>query len=245
MKIPLRTKAETGTKMYRNEWKYYCTDGELALLESRLRALLPLDAHTGPRGRYTVHSLYFDDYTDICARDNNAGVAERFKYRIRYYEDARDRLQLERKDKRYNMCRKSSCPITREQYDALTAGDAAAVFWQTQDPVLQRFCLAVMERRFTPKVIIDYERTAFVEPVTNIRITLDRNIAASPWTERFLSESGYQSLPLQSGQCHILEVKFDDILPGYIRETVCSRDFQQTSFSKYYLGRKMVEEVIK
>lgn len=232
-------------KRYRNEWKYCCTDGELALLESRLRALLPLDTHTGPQGRYVVHSLYFDDYTDTCARDNDAGVAERFKYRIRYYDGARDRLQLERKDKRYNMCHKSSCPITREQYDALTAGDAAAVFWQTQDPVLRRFCLAVMNRRFVPKVIIDYERTAFVEPVTNIRITLDRNIAASPWTGAFLNADGYQSIPLQSGQCHILEVKFDDILPGYIRQTVCSRDFQQTSFSKYYLGRKMIEEVIK
>ncbi len=232
-------------KRYRNEWKYCCTDGELALLESRLRALLPLDGHAGPQGRYTVHSLYFDDYTDTCARDNNAGAAERFKYRIRYYNDARGHLQLERKDKRYNLCHKSSCPVSRAEYEDLTAGRAAEVFWQTGDPVLQRFCVAAMDRHFTPKVIVDYERTAFIEPVTNIRITLDRNIAASPWTEDFLREGGYQSLPLQGERCHILEVKFDDILPGYIRETVCSRDFQQTSFSKYYLGRKMIEEVVK
>lgn len=232
-------------KRYRNEWKYYCTDGELALLETRLRALLPLDEHTGPCGRYTVHSLYFDDYTDTCARDNEAGVAERFKYRIRYYDDARDVLLLERKEKRYNRCHKESTRLTRAAYDALVRSAGAELFWKSEDPVLRRFCVDMMTRHFTPKVIVDYERTAFVEPVTNIRITLDRNIAASPWTEAFLDEDGYQCLPLQSGQCHIMEVKFDDILPGYIRNTVCSRDFQQTSFSKYYLGRKMIKEVIK
>ena len=121
-------------------------------------------------------------------------------------------------------------------------GDAAAVFWGTENALLRRFCTDMMTRRFTPKVIVDYERTAFVEPCTNIRITLDRNISASGELGAFL-RGDYLCHPLQGRQCHILEVKFDDILPGYIRGLVHSRDFQQTTFSKYYLGRKKLEEI--
>lgn len=244
MKTSLRTKESAGTKAYRNEWKYCCTDGELALLESRLRQLLPLDEHTGPAGRYEIHSLYFDDYWNICARDNEAGAAQRFKYRIRYYGTQTAPLLLERKEKYYNHSHKDSCVLTRQEYDALTEGDAAALFWQTEKPLLRRFCADIQRRHFTPKVIVDYERTAFVEPITNIRITLDRNISASPWLGEFLSGT-YQRYPLQAEHCHILEVKFDAILPGYIRETVSSHNFEQTSFSKYYLARRKIEEIVK
>lgn len=230
-------------KLYRNEWKYCCSEGELALLNSRLQGVLPLDAHSGSDGGYLVRSLYFDDYNDTCARDNDAGAPRRFKYRIRYYDDDAAHIQLERKEKYNGRCHKTTCPLTAAQYAALTGGDAAAVLWQTEDPLLRRFCADILTRRFTPKVIVDYERTAYVEPIANIRITLDRNIAASPAVGDFLC-GDYPRHPLQQRQRHILEVKFDDILPGYLRELVRSRSFQQTTFSKYYLGRKKIEEIL-
>ena len=72
-------------KKYRNEWKYLCTDGQMALLDSRLKQVMPLDPHIGPEGKYAIHSLYFDDWKDCCARENEMGEANRFKYRIRFY----------------------------------------------------------------------------------------------------------------------------------------------------------------
>lgn len=40
---------------------------------------------------------------------------------------------------------------------------------------------------------------------------------------------------------NVLEAKFDEILPSYIKNIVESYNFKQTSFSKYYYGRKIMD----
>ena len=42
------------------------------------------------------------------------------------------------------------------------------------------------ESHYRPSTIVDYEREAFVEEVTNIRITFDNNISASDDVDNFL-----------------------------------------------------------
>ena len=101
-----------------------------------------------------------------------------------------------------------------------------------------------MTKNFMPKVIIEYERVAFIEPITNVRITLDQNISAAYDFDNFLN-GDYQKFPLQEKDQSVLEVKFDYILPSSIKKLVCSYLFKQTSFSKYYIGRKKLEEVLK
>ena len=93
---------------------------------------------------------------------------------------------------------------------------------------------------YTPKIIIDYERIAYVEEITNVRITFDMNISASYELENFL-DGAYQSFYLLPSGINVLEVKFDDILPSYIRNIVESYSFKQSSFSKYYYGRKIID----
>lgn len=222
-------------KKYRNEWKYCCTEAELARVEQRLMAVLARDTHAGADGKYGVHSLYFDDLTNTCARDTEAGNGLRFKYRIRYYGQNPDFLRLERKEKRYGGCHKDSCTITREEYDALVSGDVSALLYDPDRPLLRRFSADILKRRFTPKVIVDYERIAYVEPIANVRITLDTSIAVSSDCGGFLGGE-YLKIPLLRKGVHVLEVKFDDILPAHIKQCVYESELQQRSFSKYNLG---------
>ena len=51
---------------YRHELKYMVTAEDMALLEGRIRGLVPLDAHAGEAGMYQIRSLYFDDYHNSC-----------------------------------------------------------------------------------------------------------------------------------------------------------------------------------
>ena len=51
---------------YRHELKYVCTAAQLALIQSRIHHLIPLDSHAGKNGMYTIRSLYFDDYYNRC-----------------------------------------------------------------------------------------------------------------------------------------------------------------------------------
>lgn len=229
-------------KKYRNEWKYRCTLDDLAVIDNRLSAVLDRDANSGHNGKYEIHSLYFDDYKDSCAKENEAGISERFKYRIRYYGSHPHFMKLECKKKRDGRCCKESILISMEEYQKIADGRADELLWQTDNPFLKQFCIRCMTRKFMPKAIVDYERTAYVEENTHIRITLDENISVSDDFPHFL-DGNYVRYPLQEKQQHILEVKFDDILPGYIRHLATNRNMVQSSFSKYRLGREKLQNM--
>ena len=106
--------------------------------------------------------------------------------------------------------------------------------------MIRQYCVDIMTKGFAPKAIVDYERVAFVEPVTNVRVTLDLNIAASSDVDRFLNLD-YLQVPLQKTGEHVLEVKFDEILPGYIKHAVTVSPMVQTAFSKYYFARNLLQ----
>lgn len=227
-------------RQFRNEWKYCCSENTLAMIETQLRELLDFDKNGDLSGKYEIHSLYFDDIKNICVKENEAGISERFKYRIRYYGNDPNYLKLERKEKYNGRCYKDSCIITLAEYEKIISGDAGELYWETNKPVLKRFCVYCMSKGFSPKVIVDYERCAFVEEISNVRITIDRNISVSGENEEFLT-GNYLKIPIQEKHQHILEVKFDSILPGYIRYFAANHEIVQTTFSKYYLGRQQLQ----
>ena len=108
--------------------------------------------------------------------------------------------------------------------------------------LLRRLCIDMMNKCFRPKMIVEYERVAYVDPVLNIRITFDKNISVSYELEKFLTMD-YMRLPIQKVGSYVLEVKFDDILPSYIKQILDSDPKTQISFSKYYSGRKAMEVI--
>lgn len=226
-------------KNYRNEWKYQCNEAELIKIESLVQNVLERDENsTGP---YTIHSLYFDDVFDSCARDTSDGLFKRFKYRIRYYADMPDKLFLERKEKLEGRCHKKRCLITGQEYDRILAGDVSDIMWETDKELLKQFCVHYLKRGFAPKVIICYERSAYAEPITNVRITFDRNISASDEFDRFRNGDYLRTPILPKGQ-NLLEVKFDYILNSTYRRLISDESLVQSSFSKYYLGRRTINK---
>lgn len=228
-------------RRYRDEWKYVVSRGEAAELECRLRRAMRMDPQAAPEGRYRVRSLYFDDARMTCALATDAGLFHRFKYRIRYYGgDGPPRaLHLERKEKAGGFGLKQACPLTPEQAEALMDGAFSRVLYDTRDPLLERFCVDGLTHGFAPRVVIDYERTAFVERAGNVRVTLDRGLSASADVGGFLLGEG-RRYPLLPHERQILEVKFDAFLPGHVKRAVFTKHMQQTSFSKYMLGLRAV-----
>lgn len=93
-----------------------------------------------------------------------------------------------------------------------------------------------MYKRFAPKVIIKYERTAFIDFPGNVRVTLDRNISCSPENHRFM-HNDYRVIPVMETGRHLLEVKHDEFLPDYIKQVIQLNSLEQATFSKYYMGR--------
>ena len=227
-------------KVYRNEWKYTLTNQELSLLKSRISEIMEMDSHTPPEGKYLIHSLYFDDYKDTSIYTTDSGLSKRYKWRIRYYGDDLSYIVLEKKEKLESRCHKKSCKITIDEYNKIMSGEAVDLIFETEKGLIKELAIDMLVNNYEPKVIIDYERTAFVEEITNVRVTFDMRISASYELENFLS-GDYQNFYILPSGMNVLEVKFDSILPSYIRNIIESYNFKQSSFSKYYYGRRIID----
>lgn len=205
---------------------------------------MELDPHTPLKGSYLIHSLYFDDYKDMSVYTTDSGLSKRFKWRIRYYDDDLTYIVLERKEKLEGRCHKKSIRITKEEYDKIVSGDILDILYNTDKNLIKELARDMMLYHYMPKVIIDYERIAYVDEITNVRITFDMKISASYELERFL-DGDYTKYYVNSGGINVLEVKFDDILPSYIKRIVESYNFIPSSFSKYYYGRKIIDSYMR
>lgn len=153
---------------------------------------MELDPHTPVGGRYLIHSLYFDDYRDTSIYTTNSGLSERYKWRIRYYGDDLSYIVLEKKEKKESRCHKKSCKLTVEEYEKIVSGNITEIVYDTNKDLIKELAADMLIRGYVPKVIIDYERIAYVEEITNVRITFDMKISASYELEKFL-DGDYQN----------------------------------------------------
>ena len=168
------------------------TNQDLSLLRSRLSEVMELDPHTPAGGRYLIHSLYFDDYKDTSVYTTDSGLSKRFKWRIRYYGNDLTYIVLEKKEKLESRCHKKSCKITVEEYEKIIAGDVTDLIFDTEKNLIKELAIDMLVHDYRPKIIIDYERIAYVEEITNVRITFDMKISASYELENFL-DGDYQN----------------------------------------------------
>lgn len=226
---------------YRNEWKYICTDVDLEILRRRLAPVMRLDQNQKGMSCYNIRSLYFDDGENSCFAANTEGLDYRRKFRIRIYNRSSARIRLEIKYKIHGMTKKRSCALTEEQCRTLMRGEALPFDPDWPRP-LQELYIAMKTRRMRPVEIVEYERTAYVNAVGNVRVTFDRNIAGSSQVERFLDPE-IPLLPVMLKGQHILEVKFDELLPTYIAAVLDTGRLEQTAFSKYYLCRERLKNM--
>ncbi|MBQ7840194.1 MAG: polyphosphate polymerase domain-containing protein [Lachnospiraceae bacterium] len=227
---------EAEQSKYRHEYKYMCNAMERAVLKTRVRGMMRPDSHADKNGAYRIRSLYFDTPEDACFYENQAGVDVRDKYRIRIYDGNAERITLEKKSKNRQMTLKQSCPIDEMLCRRLMSGEPIRI---TTDMTLQqKSLLSEMQGRcMRPVVIVEYLRFPFVEQNGNVRVTFDENISSSNDISRFL-EPELIFRPILQKSMGVLEVKWDEFLPSYIKNHIQLESLQWSGFSKYYLCRQ-------
>ncbi len=221
---------------FRTELKYRCSEKQLSVIKSRLDNLLKYDPHTSEEGVYTIRSMYFDSYNNRCYYENENGVDPREKFRIRIYNASDSRISLECKHKERNFEYKESCILTKQQFDGIMKGGSLSDIENSQ-PLLRKFTYLMKTELFRPAVIVEYERTPYVYKIGNVRITLDRNIRSSKDYNGFFEKNIRTRQILPEGE-QLLEVKYDEFLPDFLKDVLELGNLQQTAFSKYYLCRK-------
>lgn len=182
--------------------------------------------------KYSISSLYFDTYDFKCYLDGKCKSPYRSKFRIRGYNDISldSLIYMEIKEKVKKVVEKSRLKIPLK--------DAYKVIYnQDTDLSANQELLAMFKyinkHQFSPKVCINYNRTALSDSTLGIRVTLDSNIRCRSNDLRLekpiLDDGIYLINPTQS----ILEIKYDEILPIWITKLLENFDTSQKTISKY------------
>lgn len=214
---------------FRHEWKHEIAVRDCLILQARLDAVARRDTH-GDNGRYEVRSLYFDDPRDTALREKINGVNRREKFRLRYYNGDVSRICLEKKSKTDGLCAKASVGMNPWEVQNILKGDWS---WMATDsrPLVSELYRAMRIKGLRPKTIVDYTRTAYTFPAGNVRVTLDYHIRTGLGGTDFLNPD-CPTVPVGDGLV-ILEVKWDEFLPGIIRDAVQLEGRHTSAFSKY------------
>ena len=220
----------------RHEEKYICSERQLVIIENRLKAIMPTDINQKGSG-YRIRSLYFDTIDDRLYHESLSGVDRRSKYRLRFYNLSADYFRMERKDSIGSLKQKYSAGVDIDTARSLLDNK---FFFETDDKLLSELKILHQTEGLCPKAIVDYQRTAFTYPVGNVRITLDRDIACTFRTDEFFDKKALLYPVMPKGR-HVLEIKYDSILPGYIKAVVDTGDLERVSFSKYAYARSVID----
>lgn len=227
------------TPRYRHEIKYVIDRFQMTQLDRRLSAVMTPDRHAGEDGTYFIRSLYFDNAQDKALKEKSLGLPRREKFRLRYYNLDPSYIRLEKKSKINRLTDKQSTLITKEECERILAGDIA--FLSTSDKELMREFYAKMRLHgLIPKSVVDYTRKTFVCPIADTRITLDYNIRSGIRATDFLN-TDLATVPCDAAESEpicILEVKYNEFLPGHIAALLQTPDCRTSPFSKYEISRR-------
>ena len=212
----------------RHELKYMLTPIQYALLQGRLKWVMQRDKHVLDSGEYFIRSVYFDSPDMLALREKLNGVNVRKKYRIRFYNGDAKHCRLECKEKTGTRITKRSESLTQEQARCLLfgsvcdGGEAGELF--------QEMKFRIDSEGYAPVVTVDYVREPYVLPLSDLRVTFDKEIARGA-VEGCLTHERYLSNIY--GDNMVLEVKYNDYLPEHISCILSSVGLVQTAASKY------------
>lgn len=224
---------------FRNELKYLINNYDFEVLKARLKIIMKPDPHA-VNGQYKVNSLYFDDYKQTSFDQVMSGISKRWKWRIRYYNNDYDYICLEKKFKVNNMTNKQKVKISKQQCLDIINNVNISVNTNNEE-LLNEFYLDYLNTRLKPAVIVSYDRIPYLYKAGGVRITFDFNLSTSMNFDKFLSNS-FSTIPLLEVKQYILEVKYNEFIPDYIRHKLSLNHLERTSYSKFAKGILMLKK---
>lgn len=225
-------------KVYRHEIKYYINELEYRYLTNMFNSILRRDEFSSEKGDYWIRSLYFDTMCNQAYYEKIIGISKRKKIRLRIYDINTNFVKLEVKNRDDSYMLKETVTITRDDCLKLINGDFNVLLNYQQETATKVYFF-MKQQLYKPSIIIDYEREAYYCPIYDIRITFDKNVRASK------NESGFFSRDLGTvgvieDDHMILEVKYNRMLPKWIKDVLGTCITNRSSISKYCIARSLL-----
>ena len=227
----------------RHEFKYYITEKTYQILRQRIMVLAHRDENSRREEGYVISSLYFDDYRNSALYDKQDGDRFRKKFRIRVYEHESKLIKLESKAKLDSWTAKESTTLTLDEYRKILDEDYEFLILK-EDPLCKELYTLIRTKLLRPKVIVEYEREAYVVNEGNVRLTFDKSLRSSIIGFDIFDPDVVYSAALPQ-ELLVFEVKYDDYIPKHIKALINGQAMQRYAVSKYVICKKRRERVIQ
>jgi SPX domain protein involved in polyphosphate accumulation len=241
---------EDKVQLQRFELKYRVDEDTARAIREFVRGYLEPDEYgvDKPNYSYRIHSLYLDSDDLRCFWDVFNSNKNRFKLRIRYYDDNPDTPAFCEIKRRVNEAiLKQRCAIRKDAVAPLLSGQLPdPSFLISQKPhqleALQEFCRRISDLNAKPRTHVSYLREAWVSPGSNaVRICLDRQVCSEPQsTPELKTEMENPVMPFEPEV--ILELKFTGRFPNWMGDLVRTFGLRQLSSAKYADGVALLGE---
>ncbi len=219
---------------YRKELKYVINEAVYLRIERLLSQVMQPDENCSD-GSYMVRSQYFDSLMDSDLQDNIDGVYEKRKIRVRIYSTDSDTAKLEYKCKNGADGIKYSITLNKDEVLMMEQGRYEFLL-ERDENLAKELYIRLVQGAYSPKTIIEYKRLAYVYPVSDVRITFDRNLrgTVNPYG---IYEKEPMYYPLLAPDKGVLEIKYNDFFPAELKELLVNLKDTPEAFSKYSISR--------
>ncbi|NLF30544.1 MAG: polyphosphate polymerase domain-containing protein [Planctomycetes bacterium] len=225
----------------RFELKYLIDEMKARAIRDFARSHLAPDkyAPATATGDYVVNSLYLDNHDLALCRATLTGQRNRFKLRIRLYDDnPANPVFFEIKRRDANVVLKRRAAVRREAVDRLLRTysprrEDLMTYTPEGFGALERFCELAASIRAQGQTYVYYLREAYESSDSNaVRLTFDRHLQAAPFDGRLrIPAQRERFAPRVPGV--VLELKFTNRFPKWMRQMVRIFDLDRCSFAKY------------
>lgn len=234
----------------RYEYKYIVSEAVALGVRAFVSSYLELDEFgaTRPSFSYPVHSLYLDSPDLFLYQNTINGDRNRFKLRLRFYENGADRpVYFEIKRRVNNTIQKERAAVRRDAVEFLLAGHRPEAGFLVRDTpealrALETFTGLVYRLNAVPQSHVCYEREAWEDRGgRSVRVTFDREVR----TERrhTLSLDARTTAPVPVfGSAVVLELKFTARFPIWFNHLVQAFGLRQGAAAKYVDGIERLSE---
>ena len=232
---------ESKLQSSRFEFKYLVSEATAKQVRQFAVSYIEPDAYTvGKEGMgYAVHSLYLDSPDLLTCHATVVGQKNRFKVRIRFYDDnPTSPVFLEIKRRVNTVILKQRAAVQRSSIERLLAGIQLEPSDLIADNLKNRqalfnFCSLCAKIDARPAAYVSYMREGYEPPNNNVvRVTFDRQLRGCGYLGTF-------GLPPLERWCQphidgvILELKFTDRFPHWMHALAQHFDLERRSVPKY------------
>ena len=214
------------SNVFRKEIKYTISDNDFHLINHNMKNIIKIDDHC-ENGHYTISSIYFDTYNKTSYRQVKDGISDRWKYRIRFYDYKDTYIKLEKKHKVNNLTNKTSIRISKKELKEIM--NNTIKIKPNNPPLLNEFILKMNTELLKPIIFIEYDRIPYIYKLGNVRITLDYDIR---YTNKF-NNLFSKNKKMHYLEDKVLEVKYNELIPDFVRFRLELNHLEQVSFSKF------------